>query len=435
MTVTYTPWMAETAGGIADAFMAREERGLERQKNEVASRAWMGDPEAMNELASLDAELAREIEDQRLQRETTNRQNRMAIDKTFNEDFQQFITEVARFKNFESAKPYADRRLAMLAEKYPERLQQMMQGQQFDEEAFAEAKTVASAAAGRPGTVGSPGYYRTTKDVPGIPKGTILRGVYREDGTEDVTNPLTNAPMTIEERNAAGVFATGSLDATQAGAIAGEKVRGEAGAEIEVAEELSEAEKRAEARANAIVNLPKQVEQATQTIGAINGIRNDPALQSVTAEMWLNPAKILPGTEAFGFMQRVKQLEGKVFAQAYETLKGGGPITEIESDMAMRAIARMSTAQSTEDYLAALQEFEDAVRSGVARVEREARGDFSYEPLPPAGTTPPTETPQQRQGKTQEDPVDATTLTGPPPAGTWVRLPDGRVVQTKKQAS
>ena len=50
----YTPFMTEGMKGMRGAMMGQQERQIENQKNELASAAWMGDPQAMQELAAMD---------------------------------------------------------------------------------------------------------------------------------------------------------------------------------------------------------------------------------------------------------------------------------------------------------------------------------------------------------------------------------------------
>ena len=63
------------------------------------------------------------------------------------------------------------------------------------------------------------------------------------------------------------------------------------------------------------------------------------------------------GTDAAGFRAIQKQIEGGAFKEAFETLKGGGQITEIEGEKATRALLRLDTALSEKEYKAAAEEF------------------------------------------------------------------------------
>lgn len=70
----------------------------------------------------------------------------------------------------------------------------------------------------------------------------------------------------------------------------------------------------------------------------------------------LDPRNYLPGTDSRSYKAIHKQLEGKAFLNAYQSLKGGGPITDIEGRKSTEASIRLDTAQSDEEYEAALRE-------------------------------------------------------------------------------
>lgn len=77
----------------------------------------------------------------------------------------------------------------------------------------------------------------------------------------------------------------------------------------------------------------------------------------------------IPGTDAANFQTRLDQIGGKQFLQAYQTLKGGGQITEVEGKKAEQALARMNTAQSEEEFIRGVLEFRDEVQrlAGIAQ--------------------------------------------------------------------
>ena len=67
---------------------------------------------------------------------------------------------------------------------------------------------------------------------------------------------------------------------------------------------------------------------------------------------------------------RIDQIGGQAFLQAFENLKGGGQITEIEGARATAAMARLNRTQTPEDFLAALTELENVVAAGLERAKR-----------------------------------------------------------------
>jgi len=73
------------------------------------------------------------------------------------------------------------------------------------------------------------------------------------------------------------------------------------------------------------------------------------------------------------FIARHDQLQGNVFLEAYEKIKGGGPITDYEGDKASNALARLQRTQDAAEYRAALMEFYEIINDGLER----ARGGQS----------------------------------------------------------
>tara|TARA_R110000868_G_scaffold86238_1_gene241944 strand:+ start:1691 stop:3169 length:1479 start_codon:yes stop_codon:yes gene_type:complete len=65
----------------------------------------------------------------------------------------------------------------------------------------------------------------------------------------------------------------------------------------------------------------------------------------------------IPGTDAADFTASLAQVTGKQFLQAFETLKGGGQITEIEGTKATEALANLSNSQSEKQFRKALLAF------------------------------------------------------------------------------
>jgi hypothetical protein len=111
---------------------------------------------------------------------------------------------------------------------------------------------------------------------------------------------------------------------------------------------------------------------------------NHAGFSDLIGATWKPLAKNIHGTDAAGADSIRKQLEGKLFMKAYQTLKGGGQITEIEGDQAKQAQGRMNIALSEKEYKKALTDFLDAYRRGLEKLK-----GVAY----PVGTNP-----QRRKG-------------------------------------
>lgn len=119
--------------------------------------------------------------------------------------------------------------------------------------------------------------------------------------------------------------------------------------------------------------VAREGEQAAETtltttqgmIDSINGVLNDPALPYATG--FLEWTQAVPGTGSRRFKARADQLKGQAFLQAFDSLKGGGQITQIEGEKATAAIGRLDTAQDPEDYQAALNDLLSVLEGVKAR--------------------------------------------------------------------
>jgi hypothetical protein len=79
-------------------------------------------------------------------------------------------------------------------------------------------------------------------------------------------------------------------------------------------------------------------------------------------------------TEGRDFRTRLDQAKGGAFLEAFETLKGGGQITEVEGKKATAAITRMDLAQSEEEFVKAATEFRDILARGFAKARQRSGG-------------------------------------------------------------
>ena len=69
---------------------------------------------------------------------------------------------------------------------------------------------------------------------------------------------------------------------------------------------------------------------------------------------------------------RSSSSKGGAFLAGRQLLKGGGAITDFESQKAEAAFARLNQAQSPKDFKAALDDFNSAVQEGVRKLEQQA---------------------------------------------------------------
>ena len=108
---------------------------------------------------------------------------------------------------------------------------------------------------------------------------------------------------------------------------------------------------------------------------AIRRVRDHPGRALSTGLSRYNPLNqrvgdaALPGSPGADFDSLLATVRGKAFEQAFQSLKGGGQITEFESKTAAQALGDMDTAQSDEAFLRALDVFEKAVIDGFRKIQ------------------------------------------------------------------
>lgn len=126
--------------------------------------------------------------------------------------------------------------------------------------------------------------------------------------------------------------------------------------------------KQIEKEAKAQADAQKTTGFADQGIGVIDQLLESPGLGTITGLTSKLP--IFPGTAQAKADALARQLEGQAFLQAFQSLKGGGAITNIEGDKATAAIARLQRNQSEKDYRQALGE----LRGILAKAKERAQG-------------------------------------------------------------
>lgn len=149
---------------------------------------------------------------------------------------------------------------------------------------------------------------------------------------------------------------------------------------------------RAEDFAKTQAGLGGAKEKARQALDIIDQIKDSPGLSASVGMP--DPFKgrlpffSIPGTPAADFDAKLAQLKGKQFLEAFESLKGGGQITQVEGEKATEAIARMQTSQSEAEFKKALNEFRDIIIRAQQRAEKKAASN-PYDSFSPVDLTAP----------------------------------------------
>jgi hypothetical protein len=146
-----------------------------------------------------------------------------------------------------------------------------------------------------------------------------------------------------------------------------------------------------EARAAAIRKLPDAVAQSRDALNLIDKMvgKEDGSTKpapgfkgAVGAGIGL---RFIPGTSESDFQSMYDQISGGAFLQAFNTLKGGGAITEKEGEKATAAITRMKLSTSEKAFVEAAREFQDVLRRGIATAQKELSSGSGGAPADPLG--------------------------------------------------
>jgi hypothetical protein len=136
-------------------------------------------------------------------------------------------------------------------------------------------------------------------------------------------------------------------------------------------------------QAEAATNLPTEVGKAERALDVLSQIEKHPGFSGAVgmkgpSHLFGITPEPIPGTQEADFVALVNQIGGQAFLTAFQDLKGGGHITEIEGLKAEQAIARIRDRnQSEKGYRKAIQDLRDVINSGLERQRKAAEGDFT----------------------------------------------------------
>jgi hypothetical protein len=205
----------------------------------------------------------------------------------------------------------------------------------------------------------------------------------RNVGSDYAIETVNGVPTVVYKPAAGGPAVAGSTPLVTPLTTVDKQAAGAA----QVAGAKTGAEETAKKTSDAAYDLPRVERTVSQAIEDIDKLRTHPGLQYITGLSSKVP--IIPGTSQASAQALADQVKGQTFLQAYQSLKGGGAITEVEGKKAEAAIARLNQAQSTRDYQTALDDLKEVLRSGLdqahkqsgkggSRVERKTIGGKSY---------------------------------------------------------
>lgn len=211
--------------------------------------------------------------------------------------------------------------------------------------------------------------------------GTVLR--IMRSGQRVVTDPDNNV---VDGADAARVIAEGR-DSGVEQEFDESRARGQGGV-------------LGKAAGQAIVDLPAAVSVAENSITLIDRIVANPALKEITGKFDSMRPKLLLSQAGVDLVADFERIQGIIFMEAYQNLRGGGQITEVEGLKAEQAMANLDRAQSEKAVIEALTDLREVIAAGIERAKGEAARLQNVEMAPDASApgVPPIDIPAEAPG-------------------------------------
>ena len=144
-------------------------------------------------------------------------------------------------------------------------------------------------------------------------------------------------------------------------------------------------------------NLGKVIDDTNFALQTVQSLKNSSGLPAIVGQPFsvskiqkggLGLLGAAPGTNAADATALWKQIQGQAFLDAFERLRGGGAITQIEGEKATAAKARLDRAQSIEAITSALNDLEGIFLNAQQRAYQKAtgqpQGQNAAQPMMPA---------------------------------------------------
>ena len=131
-----------------------------------------------------------------------------------------------------------------------------------------------------------------------------------------------------------------------------------------------------EARRQAQQDLPKAVATFDRGIATLEALKSSPGFDTRYGLMSVIP--VIPGTQMADTQALINQIGGQAFLTAFESLKGGGQITEVEGQKATQAITVLTTQGIRPQTAAkAIEDLIEVQRAAKVRAASQAQGRYA----------------------------------------------------------
>ncbi len=252
MPSRYTPFLAQAGANIGNAMASRGQRERLEAQNKLAGDAYLGDPQALKDLMSLNPQLGAKIMEESRKRKASNEQQALQKRTQFKTEYNDIMGNIAKFDSFEESQSYGDDRIKDIAERYPEIMAQVGENNVFDQEDFDLAKQIADTS--------KTGLYSAKTEI--FKDGTVVQA--KPGGGVEVKDP---SGKTVEGQERLDVLAEAQKAGVDfAASKVGEGERKKLEAQKEIKPEIVRETKQVEAAVKTSVKAFEQVDKIQKNI-------------------------------------------------------------------------------------------------------------------------------------------------------------------------
>lgn len=158
---------------------------------------------------------------------------------------------------------------------------------------------------------------------------------------------------------------------------------------LPLAKQIDIRTKEAEKQLEAQRALPQAIQTAKETVETVDKLLKHPGFEYLVGfGVPFATSRLYSGTPIAGANALLEQIKGKTFLEAFQTLKGGGQITEQEGAKAQAALNRMSANISEKDFKEAAFDFTSSIQAAIDRASKSAgKPSVDIKPSLPPGVT------------------------------------------------
>ena len=144
---------------------------------------------------------------------------------------------------------------------------------------------------------------------------------------------------------------------------------------VEGAEQIAAAEAQGKDIGTKEAELPTLETNFQHHLDSLERLLEHPGFEGGVGLGAWNPLRLVPGTTENDFRLALENMKGQLYAMAYETLKGGGHITEFEALQVSRGLAALDASLSEDEFRKNAGNLKDLITNLRGSVRRRAKGE------------------------------------------------------------